>query len=130
MKPDPHPKIEIIKNSFAVDDKVFHALMALGVLKEIAIKAKGANHQRWSAFMERTGRFAESPVFPAWSKQDVLEYVALILAMSNPDYPLYPYAHEGVAALDEFSEQACREYEHLINVGASINRPPYSYIRI
>lgn len=130
MKADPQPRIEVVKNSFEVDDAVFHGLMALGVLKEIAIKAKGAHHKRWSAFMERTGRFVDVPYFTAWRKEDVLEYAQLILEMSAAQHPLYAYARTGVAVLSDFSEPACREYEHIINVGASINRPPYSEIRI
>ncbi|MEW6354676.1 MAG: hypothetical protein AB1469_10450 [Pseudomonadota bacterium] len=130
MKFAPDPKIEIVKNSFDVEDAVFHGMMALGVLKEIAIKSQGANHKRWSAFMQRTGRFAEKPEFSPWSREEMLEYAEMILQMSDPQHPLYPHARAGVAALAEFSAGACAEYEHLINVGASINRPPYALIRI
>lgn len=124
------PRIELVKNSFDVDDAVFHGLMALGVLKEIGIKASGAQHKRWFQFMQRTGRLAEAPDYPAWSKDELLEYAGIILTMSDPAHPLYDYAANGVASLHAFSEQMSRDYEHLINVGASINRPPYEIIRI
>ncbi len=123
-------RIELIKNSFDVDDSVFHGLMALGTLKEIGIKAKGAQHKRWYQFMQRTGRFSEVPDDTAWSKDDFLEYAGLILAMTDPAHPLYNYAATGVAAIQEFSEQQLHDYEHLINVGACTNRPPYEIIRI
>ncbi|MCL4316485.1 MAG: hypothetical protein M1527_06590 [Gammaproteobacteria bacterium] len=151
--PGAAPRIELVKNSFDVDDAVFHGLMALGVLKETGIKAKGAQHKRWFQFMQRTGRFSEAPDYPAWSKDEFLEYAGIILAMHDPDvqgratakgstnvagvrmpgataHPLYDYAASGVASLQAFSEQNLRDYEHLINVGASINRPPYEIIRI
>lgn len=124
------PRIELVKNSFDVDDAVFHGLMALGVLKEIGIKAKGAQHKRWFQFMQRTGRFSEAPDFPAWTQDEFLEYAEIIVTMSDPAHPLYDYAVTGVAAIQEFSEQQLRDYEHLINVGVSINRPPYEVIRI
>jgi len=124
------PRIELVKNSFDVDDAVFHGLMALGVLKEIGIKANGAQHKRWFQFMQRTGRFSEAPDYPAWSKDEFLEYAGIILTMSDPAHPLYDYAANGVASLQAFSEQMSRDYEHLIAVGASINRPPYEIIRI
>lgn len=124
------PTVELIKNSFDVDDTVFHGLMALGVLKEIIIKNSGAQHKRWFAFMRRTGRFADPPDFPAWSQDELLEYVRMILEISDAAHPLYPHARDGIAALSEFSEQHCLDYEHLINVGASINRPPFEIIRI
>ncbi|MEO5574314.1 MAG: hypothetical protein ABIR48_07520 [Gammaproteobacteria bacterium] len=131
MKPALNPRIEVIKNSFDVEDTVFHGLMALGVLKEIAIKAKGTNHQRWSAFMQRTGRFSEVAVeFAPWTKEELLEYAGMILDMTDPAHALYCYANEGIAALTDFSRRATMDYEHLINVGASINRPPYALIRI
>lgn len=130
MKPAPEPQIELVKNSFDVEDAVFHGMMALGVLKEITIKAKGANHKRWSAFMQRTGRFAEPPDFTPWGKEDMLDYAGMILQMSDCAHPLYVHASHGVASLIEFTRQACAEYEHLINTGASINRPPYAIIRI
>ncbi len=126
----PHARIELVKNSFDVDDSVFHGLMALGVLKEIGIKAKGAQHKRWFQFMQRTGRFSESPDYPAWTRDEFMEYAELIVAMSAPAHPLCDYAVMGVAAIQEFSEQQLHDYEHLINVGASINRPPYEIIRI
>ncbi len=126
----PHARIELVKNSFDVDDSVFHGLMALGVVKEIGIKAKGAQHKRWFQFMQRTGRFSEVPDYSAWSKDEFLEYAGIILAMGDHAHPLYNYAATGVAAIQEFSEQSLHDYEHLINVGASINRPPYEIIRI
>lgn len=125
------PRIEVIKNSFDVDDAVFHGLMALGVLKEIVIKSKGAHHKCWSAFMQRTGRFSESALdYAPWSKDDLLEYAGMILDMSDPSHPLCDYVRNGMTALTDFSPQASAEYEHLINVGASVNRPPYALIRI
>ncbi len=124
------PCIELVKNSFDVDDAVFHGLLALGVLKEIGVKSSGVQHKRWFQFMQRTGRFGEAPDYPAWSKDEFLEYAGIILAMSDPAHPLYDYAASGVASLWEFSEQRLRDYEHLIAVGASINRPPYEIIRI
>lgn len=126
----PPARIELVKNSFDVDDAVFHGLMALGVLKEIGIKAKGAQHKRWFQFMQRTGRLSEAPDYPAWTQDEFLEYAEIIMTMSDPAHPLYDYAVTGVAAIREFSEQQLRDYEHLINVGASINRPPYEVIRI
>lgn len=126
-----NPRIEVIKNSFEVDDAVFHGLMALGVLKEIVIKEKGAHHKRWSAFMQRTGRFSESALdYAPWSRDELLEYADLILDMSDPSHPLCDYVRDGVMALSDFSPQLSAEYEHLINVGASVNRPPYALIRI
>ncbi len=131
MKPASDPRVEIIKNSFDVEDDIFHGLMALGVLKEIVIKQKGANHKRWSAFMQRTGRFSETFTdFAPWSEDELLEYAGMILEMSDPAHPLYSYASDGIAAITDFSRVASVEYEHLINVGASINRPPYALIRI
>ncbi|MDA1107911.1 MAG: hypothetical protein O2845_05995 [Proteobacteria bacterium] len=126
----PPTRVELVKNSFDVEDVVFHGLMAIGVLKEVGIKSSGAQHKRWSAFMQRTGRFGESPDYPAWTRGEFLEYAEIIVAMSDPAHPLYDYAVTGVAAIQEFSEQQLRDYEHLINVGASINRPPYEIIRI
>ncbi len=126
----PPTRIDLIKNSFDVEDAVFHGLMALGVLKEIGIKSGGAQHKRWSQFMQRTGRFGESPDYPAWTRDEFLEYADIIVAMSDPAHPLHDYAVTGVAAIQEFSEQSLHDYEHLINVGASINRPPYAIIRI
>jgi hypothetical protein len=124
------PRIELVKNSFDVDDIVFHGLMALGVLKELGIKSSGPQHKRWFKFMQRTGRFNEAPDYPVWTKDEFLEYTAIILAMSDPAHPLFPYARDGVAAITEFTLEHLRDYEHLINVGASINRPPYEIIRI
>ncbi len=126
----PPARIELVKNSFGVDDTVFHGLMALGVLKEIGIKSSGAQHKRWYKFMQRTGRFGESPDYPAWTRDEFLEYAEIIVAMCDPAHSLYDYAVTGVAAIQEFSEQSLHDYEHLINVGASINRPPYATIRI
>lgn len=126
-----NPRIEVIKNSFDVDDAVFHGLMALGVLKEIVIKGKGAYHKRWSAFMQRSGRFSESALdYAPWSKEELLEYAGMILDMSDPAHPLCDYVRDGIMVLSDFSPQASAEYEHLINVGASVNRPPYALIRI
>ncbi|MEO5703304.1 MAG: hypothetical protein ABIQ54_05420 [Gammaproteobacteria bacterium] len=131
MKPALNPRVEVIKNSFDVADAIFHGLMALGVLKEIAIKAASVNHKRWSAFMQRTGRFSETITdFPPWSKDEFLEYAGMILEMSDAEYPLYAYATQGIIAITDFSQRSSAEYEHLINVGASINRPPYAQIRI
>lgn len=131
MQPILNPRIEVIKNSFDVEDIIFHGLMALGVLKEIGIKQKGANHKRWSAFMQRTGRFSEVAIdFPPWCEAELREYAGMILEMSDPAHPLYSYANDGIAAITDFSRNASAEYEHLINVGASINRPPYELIRI
>ena len=130
MNANPAPHIELIKNSFGVPDTVFHGLMALGVLKEIAIKSAGANHKRWFAFMRRTGRFAELSEVIAWTQDEFLEYAHLILEMTDPAYPLYAYAHDGVTAITGFSQADIVEYEHLINVGNSINHPPYDVIRI
>ena len=124
------PHIELVKNSFEVDDTVFHGLMALGVLKELGIKASGPQHKRWFKFMQRTGRFSAAPDYPVWAKEEFLEYAEIILAMSDPAHPLFPYARDGVAAITEFTLEHLRDYEHLINVGASINRPPYEIIRI
>lgn len=131
------PRIELVKNSFDVDDIVFHGLMALGVLKELGIKSSGPQHKRWFKFMQRTGRFNESPDYPVWTKDEFLEYTGIVLAMHDPDvqgrattHPLFPYARDGVAAITEFTLEHLRDYEHLINVGASINRPPYQIIRI
>ncbi len=125
-----YPRIELVKNSFDVDDSTFHGLMALGVLKELGIKSSGAQHKRWFKFMQRTGRFNEAPDYPAWTKDEFLEYTGIILAMSDSAHPLFPYARDGVAAITEFTIECLRDYEHLINVGASINRPPYEIIRI
>lgn len=146
MKVSLDPRILVIKNSFDLDDTLFHGLMALGVLKEIAIKAKGINHKRWSAFMQRTGRFSELPTaFAPWSRDELLEFAALILAMSEPEHPLLGYVRRGIDRLDEISSpditlpditppditpRASAEYEHVINIGASINRPPYDVIRV
>jgi len=125
------PRIEVVKNSFDVDDAVFHGLMALGVLKEIVIKSKGAHHKRWSAFMQRTGRFSESALdYAPWSKEELLEYAGMILDMSDPRHPLCGYVRDSLTVLSDFSPQASAEYEHLINIGASVNRPPYELIRI
>jgi len=147
------PRIELVKNSFDVDDIVFHGLMALGVLKELGIKSSGPQHKRWFKFMQRTGRFSEAPDYPVWTKDEFLEYTGIVLAMSDPDvqgratakgstnvaggrtpgataHLLFPYARDGVAAITEFTLEHLRDYEHLINVGASINRPPYEIIRI
>lgn len=124
------PHIELVKNSFDVDDVVFHGLMALGVLKELGIKSSGPQHKRWFRFMQRTGRFSEAPEYPVWTNDEFLEYTAIILAMSDFTHPLFPYAHDGVAAITEYTLEHLRDYEHLINVGASINRPPYEIIRI
>lgn len=104
--------------------------MALGVLKEIAIKADAANHKRWFAFMRRTGRFAELSALSAWSKDEFLEYAHLIIEIADPAHALYPYAQNGVAAITSFSRTDIVEYEHLINVGSSTNRPPCDVIRI
>lgn len=123
-------RVELIKNSFDVDDTVFHGLMALGVLKEIGIKSNGAQHQRWFQFMQRSGRFSLAPDYAVWTQDEFMEYAGIILEMSDPAHPLYDYAARGVAAIQEFSEQQVRDYEHLINVGASTNRPPYTTIRI
>jgi hypothetical protein len=123
-------RIELVKNSFDVDDIVFHALMALGVLKELGIKSSGPQHKRWFKFMQRTGRFNEAPDYPVWTKDEFLEYTGIVLAMSDSAHPLFPYARDGVAAITEFTLEHLRDYEHLINVGASINRPPYEIIRI
>lgn len=131
MKPAPNPRVEVIKNSFDVEDVIFHGLMALGVLKEIVIKEKGVNHKRWSAFMQRTGRFSESIInFLPWSQEELFEYAAMILEMSDPAHPLHAYVSDGIVAITDFSPHASAEYEHLINVGASVNRPPYALIRI
>lgn len=126
----PTVQIQLVKNSFDVDDAAFHGLLALGVLKELGIKASGAQHKRWSKFMQRTGRFGDAPDYPAWTRDEFLEYTGIILAMSDHTHPLYGYAEKGVAAIQEFTEQQLRDYEHLINVGSSINRPPYTSIRI
>lgn len=128
--PLPPAQVELIKNSFDVEDTVFHGLMALGVLKEIGIKSNGAQHKRWFQFMQRTGRFSEAPDYAVWTADEFMEYTGIILAMSDPAHPLYNYAAQGVAAIQEFSEQQVHDYEHLINVGASTNRPPYTTIRI
>lgn len=130
MRPVADPHIEVIKNSFDVDDAIFHGLMALGVLKEIAIKSKGAHHKRWSAFMQRTRRFSDGFDFEPWTKEELLEYIGMILEMTDPNHPLYAYAEQGLANITYFSTQACADYEHVINIGASINRPPYEHIRI
>ncbi len=124
------PRIELIKNSFDVDDTVFHGLMALGVLKELGIKSSGPQHKLWFKFMQRTGRFSEAPDYPVWTQDEFLEYAGIVLAMSETAHPLFPYARDGVAAITEFTLEHLRDYEHLINVGASINRPPYEIIRI
>jgi hypothetical protein len=124
------PRIELVKNSFDVDDIVFHGLMALGVLKELGIKSSGPQHKRWFKFMQRTGRFNEAPDYPVWTKDEFLEYTGIVLAMSDPAHPLFSYARDGMAAITEFTLEHLRDYEHLINVGASINRPPYEIIRI
>lgn len=124
------PRIELVKNSFDVDDTVFHGLMALGVLKELGIKSSGPQHKRWFKFMQRTGRFSEAPDYPVWTKDEFIEHTGIILAMSDIAHPLFPYARDGVAAITEFTPEHLRDYEHLINVGASINRPPYETIRI
>lgn len=124
------PQVELVKNSFDVDDAVFHGLMALGVLKELGIKSSGPQHKRWFKFMQRTGRFSEAPDYPVWTKDEFLEYAGIVLAMSDPAHPLFPYARDGVAALTEFTLEHLRDYEHLINIGASINRAPYEIIRI
>mgnify|MGYP006919627935 CR=1 FL=1 len=128
--PLPPAQVELIKNSFDVDDSVFHGLMALGVLKEMGIKSNGKEHKRWFQFMHRTGRFNLAPDYAVWTQDEFMEYTGLILAMSDPAHPLYDYAAKGVAAIRGFSEQQVRDYEHLVNVGASTNRPPYTTIRI